>query len=133
MTVVLPTPESNSGSNDWSDVYSNDKALKEGVETLQAEVAAATGFTWHTPKVIATEESRESTSFGTLTTADEIKSVVLPENGLLVVGYSAIVKSSVSAAGRAAIFVGSNQLKTGTGSGPPSAEQAATVGTGFGV
>lgn len=128
MSVVLPTPENNSGPNDWSDCYSNDAALAAYVETLQKEVAARTGFTWYTPKVIATEQSRENTAFGVLSTADEIKEVVLPENGLIAIGYMAKVKSSVSAAGRAAVFVGSNQLKA-IKVGEPVEQEAATIGT----
>lgn len=73
---------------------------------------AANKFTWYTPKVIATEETRENVAFGTLATADEVKSVVLPENGLLALAFKAIWKSSVKEAGRAAIFIGANQLKT---------------------
>lgn len=70
---------------------------------------------WYAPKIIATEETRESATFSTLTTKDEITSVVLPENGMMVVGYSANVLSSVASAGRAAIFLGANQLKKGGG------------------
>lgn len=69
-------------------------------------------FTWYTPKVIATEQTRENTAFGTFTTADQITEVVLPENGLILVGYSAKMKSSISSNGRVALFIGANQLKT---------------------
>lgn len=85
---------------------------------------------WSTPKVIATEQTRESASFGTLTTADEVTGVVVPENGLLVVAYSALVKSSVSAAGRAAIFIGANQLK-GAGVTIPEVQETGLTGTAF--
>lgn len=140
MSVVLPTPENNSGSNDWSDVFSNDKALKEALETTQAELATAQSkisalelaspVTGYTPKIIAAEQSRENVAFGTLATPDEITGVVVPEGGLVVVSYSALVKSSVGAAGSAAIFVGSNQLKK-PGSTVPVVSETATVGTGF--
>lgn len=63
------------------------------------------------PTIIATEQTRESASFGTLTTPDEVKEVVLPSNGLIVIGYTAFFGSSVSGAGRAALFIGANQLK----------------------
>lgn len=117
MSITLPKGETNSGKAEWSHVYSNDKALKEAAETLETKVAsleaAPSSITWYTPKVIATEQTRESASFGFLTTEDKIPSVVVPENGVLVVGYQALVKSSVSAAGRAAIFIGANQLRRG--------------------
>lgn len=130
MTVILPKPENESGTNEWADVFANDKALKEAVETLQTEFAAANNpVTWYTPKVIATEESRTNTSFGTLTTADEIKSVVLAENGLILISYTAIIKSSVSGAGGVAIFIGSNQLKSPGIVAAPEVQEASTTGT----
>jgi hypothetical protein len=72
---------------------------------------SAKPFTWYTPKIINTEESRTNVAFGTLTTADEIASVVLPENGLILVNYAALWKESVSGAARAALFLGENQVK----------------------
>jgi hypothetical protein len=110
MTVSLPKGENNVGANNWSDVYGNDKALKEAVEALQT---TSKGVTWYTPKVIATEETRENTAFGTLTTADEITGVALPENGLIVMGYVARWKSSVSEAGRAGLFLNTTQVRNG--------------------
>jgi hypothetical protein len=111
MTINLPTPENNSGTNDWSDVYSNDKALKEAVEALEVKVnATAHPITYYEPKVIATEQSTSSTSFTTLATADEITGVVVPENGLVDITYSALVKSSVAEAGVVSLFIGSTQL-----------------------
>lgn len=133
MTVSLPTPENHGGTNNWSDVYSNDKALKEAIETLQGEVSGAVKpVTWYKPTVIATEETRESTSFGTLTTKDEITGVVVPANGLIVIGYAALVKSSVSGAGRLSIFIGSNQLKRSSSvSEAPVVSEVGTLGTAF--
>lgn len=60
---------------------------------------------------IATEQSRTNTAYGTLTTPDQITDVVVPTDGLIVVGYQALWKESVDAAAKAAIFIGSNQLK----------------------
>lgn len=71
---------------------------------------------WYAPKVIATEQSRTSTEFGTLETADEIKEVVVPENGLVLVSFRARLKASVGSAGRIALFLGANQLKNASGS-----------------
>jgi len=130
MTLVLPTPESNPGKAEWSEVYANDKALKEAHEALEAEFKASTRpVTWYAPKIIATEESRTNTAFGTLATADEITNVVLPTNGLMAIGYVALVKESVSTAGRAAIFLGANQLKK-VGGTTPVVQEAELFGTG---
>lgn len=103
-------------------------AVKTLNERLNAENLLGNTLRWQTPTVIATEETRESVSFGTLTTPDEVKSVVLPTNGLLAIGYAAIFKSSVSNAGRAAIFIGANQLKN-TATGVPLVEEIATATT----
>jgi hypothetical protein len=78
---------------------------------------------------IAKEEMRESATFGTLPTADLIKEVVVGKHGLVRVGYSARFKSSVSSAGRAAIFLGANQIKEYTTE--PKVVSASTVGTTF--
>lgn len=87
------------------------KIEKEGIGAEQLAPAAKLGR-WYTPKIIPTEESRENAAFGTLTTADEIKNVVLPENGLMLIGYRARAKSSVTGQGSACIFLGNNQLKS---------------------
>lgn len=83
------------------------------------------------PSVITTEQSRENTAFGTLTTPDEVE-VVLPTNGLVAVGFQALWQSSVSAAGSAALFVGGAQLKT-VSTGVPTVQEAITTGTGLNV
>jgi hypothetical protein len=89
-------------------------------------------FKWYEPKIIATEESRTNTAFGTLTTADEIQNVVLNENGLIVLGYAATIKNSVAGAGRVAIFLGANQLKWTTSAGTPvEAESIFASNVGF--
>jgi hypothetical protein len=61
--------------------------------------------------LIATEQSRESAAYGTLTTPDKVEGIVLPEKGLICVAFSAIWRSTVENAARAAIFLGGNQLK----------------------
>lgn len=59
--------------------------------------------------VIAASEARANTAFGTLTTPDQITGIVMPTDGLVLVGYEAQVKETVADAARAAIFLGSNQ------------------------
>lgn len=78
---------------------------------------------------ISKEESRESATFGTLPTADLIKEVVVGEKGLVRIGYSARFKSSVSGAGKAAIFLNTNQLRSYTTES--KVQQCATNGTAF--
>lgn len=100
--------------------------VAESIKNAQL-AAEAKPFDWYTPKIIATEQTRESATFGTLTTPDEITGVVLPENGLIVVGYSAKVKSSVASEGRVAVFLGANQLRNSLS----SVQENSTSGTGY--
>lgn len=90
-------------------------------------------FKWYTPKSIITEQPRESTSYGFLPTEDKIESVVVNENAILLVGYQALWKSSVSAAGLAAIFIDNNQLKIAPSGGGAPVVQAATQPGGSNV
>lgn len=99
--------------------------IAAGAVTLVKLAANAKPVTWYTPKIIATEESRTNTAYGVLATADEIKEVVLPENGQMIVTYQALWKGSANFEGsgdiaEAAIFLNANQLK----------EQAATAPIG---
>jgi len=124
--VTLPRLNQ-TGANEWSDVEANDVALREVVNggldneniapganiarsKLEASAQGVSG-TWYTPKVIATEETRENTAFGTLPTPDEIPGVIVPANGVLRVNYQALWKNSVKGAGRATLFIGSNQAR----------------------
>lgn len=82
---------------------------------------------------IATEETRSNVAYGKLATPDQVSSVVLPANGLLLVAYQARWKKTVDDTlypGRAAIFLGANQLKTAVATDPtaPSVQEA-TLGT----
>lgn len=57
------------------------------------------------------EEARTNTAYGLLGTNDKVSGLVLPNaNDLIVVVFAAEIKSSAAAAGKAAIFVGSQQL-----------------------
>lgn len=87
-------------------------------------------FKWYEPKIIPTEETRENTSFGKLATADEIKEVIVPENSLILVNYSGLVKNSVGGTLRASLFIGANQLKKfGSSEAPPVQESSGLTNT----
>jgi hypothetical protein len=75
--------------------------------------------------IIATEQSRENAAYGLLATPDEV-TVVLPENGLILIGYQASWKSSANEAGAAALFIGANQLKRATASSSPAVQEVKT-------
>jgi hypothetical protein len=93
-------------------------------ETLQTELSSFVGLPLESKKsIVATEQGRTSASYGVLTTPDEV-SVVMATNGLIAVAYQAMWKQSVATTARAAIFVGTNQLKVISGSGPVVQEAA---------
>lgn len=73
---------------------------------------------------IATTEVISSASYTTATTPDHVNNIVLPANGLIVVGFQALWQNSVAGAARAAIFLGSNQLKIASTTGAPVVAEA---------
>lgn len=129
MTSIVLPKLSQTGANEWADVEDNDVAVRDVVNgkldngnlsgtagITRANLAAeAKPLRWYTPKVIATEETRESTELGTMPTPDEVKEVVLPENALMLILYTAHWRTKSSGegggSGTAAIFLGPNRLK----------------------
>lgn len=109
--------------------------LADGVvseDKLAAALAAVLGLNAGSnvgrgKSIIATEETRNNTAYGTLTTPDTVAGVVLPTDGLIFVAFQALVKSSVLGAGRAALFLDSNQLKTRSGNAAPQIQEATTT------
>jgi hypothetical protein len=84
---------------------------------------------FYPPTIIAAEQSRESAVYGVLGTADEIKNVVVSKNSLLLVGYEALWSQSKNEKGRAAIFIGENQLRIGSGLSLAPTVAAAYIGS----
>lgn len=86
------------------------------------------GNTRRGTSMIATAETRANSTYGTLTTPDQVSNVVLPANGLIVVLYQATWQESAPIVARAAIFLGNNQLKNaGTVNAAPVTEEAVGV------
>ena len=79
---------------------------------------------------IATSESTSATSyaFNNLATPDRITQVVVPADALLLVGYQALFQATVASNAKAALFIGSNQVKVVPGGGGAPAVQEATSG-----
>ena len=131
-TVNLPnTSKSTSDDNLFSDVYANDSALQDEINgsldddnysaggmslsKLTAAAQAVLGVDGTAVRrgvlITAGEETTTSATFTTLSTPDQIASVVLPSNGLIFVAFSALWKASATPTNsEAAIFIGSNQL-----------------------
>jgi hypothetical protein len=132
--VNLPNKSrSKTDPNLFSDVVENDEAIAHVVngELTNANLSGTAGITGANiaestitgaklasplagaakGSIIATEESRENTSYGALTTPDKVEGLVLPTKGLIFVAYQATWKSSNSNASRAALFLNGTQLK----------------------
>ncbi len=87
---------------------------------------------WYTPLFIEGSQTRENAAYGTLTTPDEIKEVVIPEGAILVVDYTALWENTKLNKGRAAIFIGNNQLKIGRSTAVDFVTSAAIGGSASG-
>lgn len=100
------------------------------VSTLKEKVGVSDGsVTRRGSSNIAVAGTRTSTGYGALSNGpDQVANLVLPSNGLILVGFSAAWQESVSSAGRAALFLGSNQVKVGTSTAVAPAVQEAGLG-----
>lgn len=104
------------------DNFQNDSVgvpqLASDVDALLASLGANIGGNVASGKsIIPTEEIRSNTAYGLMTTPDRVQSVVMPTNGRIRVSFQAMVKNSVSNAGRVALFIGSNQHKVAADGG----------------
>lgn len=60
--------------------------------------------------IVATSQTRSNTAYGTLTTPDQV-SILLPQDGLIYVLFSAMWGGGTGEQARAAIFIDGNQLR----------------------
>jgi hypothetical protein len=60
---------------------------------------------------IATSEARTNVAYGLLATPDQVTGVVVPYGAKLQISFQALWQETVAGAARAAIFIGSNQIK----------------------
>jgi hypothetical protein len=77
---------------------------------------------------IVTTESRTNAAYGLMTTPDQVSNLVLPTNGVLIVGFQAVWNEGVVGAARAALFLGANQVKIPDNSQAAPIVQEASVG-----
>jgi hypothetical protein len=130
MATTVPNTFVNGTNADATQMNANFAAVTAAVDG----VAAAAGVTTPAPKMrgmssVAGAENRVSAAYGLMATPDRVTGIVLPTNGLLVVTFQAWWNESVSAAARAAIFLGSNQLKIASNTASaPSVQEAGTNG-----
>lgn len=113
-------------------VTENDAALREWIEALEEKLEAAKTVE-RKSLIVAGEESRTDTGYGTMGTPDQL-AVTLAGRGLIRVGFDALMKESVASASRAAIFINENQLKVpaagGVGNSIAALQSAAVGATG---
>jgi hypothetical protein len=82
--------------------------------------------------LISATGTRTNIVYGALSNGPDQVSVVLPTDGILAIAFRAYWLSSVANAGRAAIFLGANQLKHPQGDvAAGQLDEATTVGTNF--
>jgi hypothetical protein len=129
---LIPRPE----DSDAPDGPSEFNAALDVVDTRLRYAGAQGGKS----SIISGSQSRTNVAYGKLGTPDQVSSLVLPADGLILVAFQAVWAESVAGAGRAAIFLdgtagggSSNQLKIANvrSSGNPVTQAAATnEGTG---
>ncbi len=132
ISPTLPTVGQPNSSED-ADVLSSLTTIRDvingnlDVDNLNAATAedlglTSGGVTRRGSLFTTTTETTASTSYTTLTTPDQISNVVLPTAGYIAVMFRANIKlTAASGNGRAAIFLGANQLRT------PDTASAGTV------
>jgi hypothetical protein len=83
-------------------------------------------------KINAGVDTFAQAAYAQAPTPDRVQSVVLPTDGVLVIGFVALWKVSVAATCAAAIFLGSNQVQWTRFSIAPTAQESST-GAGLGA
>lgn len=123
---------SNGGTLLPGDLNSIQDDLGDQIASLNVKAGVNEGSNVRRGKsIITTEESRTNASYGLLGTPDRVQNIVLPTDGLIAIAVQSMFKSSVSGAGRAAIFIGSNQLKVVDRDGSLTDPSVQTAATGF--
>jgi hypothetical protein len=77
--------------------------------------------------IVSATQATSSSSYTLLGTPDEVTGIYLPTGGLISVWYQATWAESVAGAARAAIFVGTNQLKVASQADEAAVTQAAAT------
>ena len=84
-------------------------AMEDQNNRIEAILAA--GIRSSGKSIVAVEQSTNSGTYTELGTPDRVEDIVVPADGLLFVHYRALAKAAIGADAKAAIFIGSNQLK----------------------
>lgn len=104
-------------------------ALSQAMADRAEEVAAA-GIRSSGKSIIATEQTTTSSTYAELGTPDRVEDIVLPTDGLLLIGFQA--QAFGPSGSKAAVFIGANQLKLEPSGGGTPAVQEAALPTNYG-
>lgn len=134
MTYNLPVTLTAGTPENINDVTSNFNQVVTDMTAIATKAGVSDDTVVRRGKSnIVTTESTSATSYaiGNLATPDRVQNIVLPTDGLIAVAYHALWQNTVTVNGRAAIFVGANQLKidSSSGAGGAPAVQEATGNT----
>lgn len=95
---------------DGSNVQDNSLSQEKLIQALREHLGVnGGGQTRRGKSIIATEETRNSTAFGTMTTPDQVANVVLPSDGVILVSYYGHLRASIAGTAQFALFVGASQ------------------------
>lgn len=131
MTTTVPNTFVNGSNADATQVNADFAALATAIDGVAAEAGVQTpSVKMRGSNVVATSEARSSTAYGLMPTPDRVTGIVVPTNGVLAIGFQATWFESVALAARAAIFIGSNQLKAIIGSGAAPVVQETNTQSG---
>jgi hypothetical protein len=119
----IPSP----GDTDIPNAPAQYKSQADKIDELLGLAGAQSKAT-----IISTEQSRESASYGALTTPDKVEGIVVPTKSLLYIVYQAAWANTTLGSGRAAIFIGANQLRVGRPASTTGYTQAAMMASGAG-
>lgn len=116
-----------------ADLNSIQDDLGNQIETIMDKVGVSeTSRIRRGASVITGTDTITSSSYAVMTTPDQVSSIFLPTDGLLVIAASMIWGAASSATPFAALFIGSNQLKIPiTGAAPAVQEVSSINGTNF--
>lgn len=87
-------------------IKDGDNAIRDAIDAIDALIPMRKKF--NAPAA----ESRTNAAYGLLGTPDRVQGIIVPDGGLLRIAYRAMWKEAVLGAARAAIFIGTDQLKT---------------------
>lgn len=98
-------------------------------QDVEDAIVEGSGHRSHGKSIIDASQSTSSSTYTELGTPDRVEDIVVPTDGLLFIAFEARWQQSVANAARAAIFIGSDQLRVIDGTDGTSKAEAARIAT----